>query len=80
MVDCPYFKTDYLHLTENWLQDLSDRDAFTILMCVNGDAQIANETGTVNVKRGETVLVPAISNSISIKTDSAEFLEVTIWQ
>ncbi|HDZ15356.1 MAG TPA: mannose-6-phosphate isomerase [Pricia sp.] len=78
MVDCPYFKTDYLHLTENWLEDLTDRDSFTIFMCVNGTAQISNENGTADIKKGESLLVPAFSNSISIKTESAELLVVTI--
>ncbi len=78
MVDCPYFKTDYLHLTENWKQDVSKRDSFTIFMCVGGSARITNENGTVEIKKGETVLVPAVSKSLSIKTDSVELLEVTI--
>ena len=78
VVDCPYFKTDYVHLTENWLKDLSQTDSFTILMCVNGAAHVSNDEGTVEVNRGETVLVPAVSNSITIKTDSAEFLAVSL--
>lgn len=78
MVDCPYFKTDYLHLTENWNPDISKRDSFTIFMCVSGSARIANENGTAEVKKGETVLVPAVSKSLSIMTNNAELLEVTI--
>ncbi|HET8737439.1 MAG TPA: type I phosphomannose isomerase catalytic subunit [Pricia sp.] len=79
MVDCPYFKTDFLHLTENWNKDISGRDSFTIFMCVGGSARIANENGAVDIKKGETVLLPAVSKSISIQTTgSAEFLEVTI--
>ncbi len=78
MVDCAYFKTDYLPLTENWEQDLSERDSFTILMCVGGSANVANEMGEVDIKKGETVLVPAVTKSLSIKTDDAELLEVTI--
>ncbi len=78
MVDCPYFKTDYLKLTENWNQDISERDSFTILMCVSGSARISNESGTADIKKGETVLVPAVSKSLSIKTDDVELLEVTI--
>ncbi len=78
MVDCAYFKTDYLPLTENWEQDLSERDSFTILMCVGGSANIANERGRVDIKKGETVLVPAVTKSLSIKTNNAELLEVTI--
>ncbi len=78
MVDCPYFKTDYLHLTENWKQDVSKRDSFTIFMCVSGSAHIANENGTSDIKKGETVLVPALSKFLTIKTDNVELLEVTI--
>ncbi len=78
MVDCPYFKTDYLHLTDNWKQDVSKRDSFTIFMCVSGAARITNENGTVDIKKGETVLVPASSKSLSIITDNTELLEVTI--
>ncbi|HZJ19124.1 MAG TPA: type I phosphomannose isomerase catalytic subunit [Pricia sp.] len=78
MVDCPYFKTDYLHLTENWNQDFSKRDSFTIFMCVGGSVRIANENGTADIQKGETVLVPAVSKSLSITTDNAELLEVTI--
>ena len=78
MVDCPYFQTDYIHLTENWLQDLTDSNSFTIFICVNGAAQISNNKGTVDIHKGETVLVPAVSTSVSIKTDNAELLAVTI--
>lgn len=78
MVDCPYFKTDYLHLTENWHQDVSERDSFTILMCVSGSARISNENGTAEIKKGETVLVPAVSKKLSVETDNAELLAVTI--
>ncbi|WP_373517553.1 type I phosphomannose isomerase catalytic subunit [Pricia sp.] len=78
MVDCPYFKTDYLHLTENWKQDVSKRNSFTIFMCVSGSARIDNENGTADIKKGETVLVPAMSKSLLITTENAELLEVTI--
>jgi len=47
-------------------------------MCVCGSARIANENGTADIQKGETVLVPAVSKSLSITTDNAELLEVTI--
>jgi mannose-6-phosphate isomerase len=78
MVDCQHFKTNYLRLTGNWNQDLSARDSFTILMCVGGSANIANENGAVDIEKGETVLVPAVTKSLSIKTEGTELLEVTI--
>jgi len=78
MVDCPYFKTDYLDLTKALSQDMTDRDSFTIYMCVSGGAKISNENGAVNIDRGETVLVPAVSKIITIETENAKLLEVTI--
>ncbi|MDT0540844.1 type I phosphomannose isomerase catalytic subunit [Croceitalea sp. P059] len=78
MVDCPYFKTNALHLTENLIQDIKTRDSFTILMCVKGGANIANDYGTCEIEKGETVLIPASSSTLEIITNSAHLLEVTI--
>ncbi|WP_400074007.1 type I phosphomannose isomerase catalytic subunit [Zobellia russellii] len=78
MVDCPYFKTDFLDLNAGMTQDVSDRDSFTIFMCVGGAATIANENGSVQIQKGETTLLPASSNTIKITTEGAKLLEVTI--
>ncbi|WP_047244724.1 type I phosphomannose isomerase catalytic subunit [Maribacter thermophilus] len=78
MVDCPYFKTNFLNLKKNMEQDTRSRGSFTIYMCVSGKSNISTEFGEVEVNRGETILVPAISNKISIKTQGAKLLEVTI--
>ncbi|WP_337301688.1 type I phosphomannose isomerase catalytic subunit [Sediminicola sp. 1XM1-17] len=78
MVDCPYFKTNFLELTANMDQDIADRDSFTIYMCVGGKATISNETGAAEIQRGETVLVLADSNKVIISTSGAKLLEVTI--
>ncbi|GGD83307.1 mannose-6-phosphate isomerase [Maribacter cobaltidurans] len=78
MVECPYFKTNYLNLTESMVQDTLNRDSFTIFMCVDGEAAIENEFGKVNLRRGETTLVPGITEKITINTNGAKLLEVTI--
>ena len=78
MVDCPYFKTNFLDLNGDMHQDVSQRDSFTIYMCVGGKATIANDYGSVSIKRGETVLVPAASSSVEINTQGTKLLEVTI--
>lgn len=78
MVDCPYFKTNFLHLESDFTQDTVYRDSFTIFMCVDGTGTIQTESGEAIISKGETVLVPASSNSITIKTTGAKFLEVTI--
>ncbi|HBU79211.1 MAG TPA: mannose-6-phosphate isomerase [Muricauda sp.] len=78
MVDCPYFKTDFLELTKSMKQDLTQRDSFTIFMCVGGAAQIKNDWGSVAITKGETVLVSASSTYVDIDTEGAKLLEVTI--
>ncbi len=78
MVDCPYFKTNFLDLANGLNQDVSSRDSFTIYMCVGGEAEIANDWGSTRIKKGETLLIAAESTSISITTNGAKLLEVTI--
>ncbi|WP_190811526.1 type I phosphomannose isomerase catalytic subunit [Flagellimonas sp. S3867] len=78
MVDCPYFKTNILDLTRSIYQDISERDSFTIFMCVGGEAEIKNDWGKTLIKKGQTVLVAASSTFIEISTNGAKLLEVTI--
>ncbi len=78
MVACPYFNTGYMELSQNMEQDLSQRDSFTIYMCVGGRAIIENDLGEVHLKKGETVLVAASTKKISLKTNGAKLLEVTV--
>ncbi len=78
MVACPYFKTCYMNLTKDFEQTLSKRDSFTIYMCVEGKASIANENGSVTLIKGETTLMPASSKHLHIKTTGAKLLEVSI--
>lgn len=78
MVDCPYFKTNFLKLTSDFIIDTAARDSFTIFMCVSGKAVISNEYGTASIQKGETILLPAASSEIRIKSVGAQLLEVTI--
>lgn len=78
MVDCPYFKTNFMELSKPMKQDLSGRDSFTIYMCVGGSAIIHNDWGSVPIQKGETVLVAASSTYVDIDTQQTKLLEVTI--
>ncbi len=78
MVACPYFTTNYIDLTKNMEQDISNRDSFTIYMCVGGSATIENKFGSASIQKGETVLVSADSKKVLLKTNGAKLLEVTI--
>ncbi|VXB07670.1 Mannose-6-phosphate isomerase, type 1 [Maribacter litoralis] len=78
MVDCPYFKTNFIELTENLDLDTAQRDSFTIYMCVGGEAKISTAEGEVSIKSGETALLPASTQKISLQSTGAKLLEVTI--
>ena len=78
MVDCPYFKTNFIHLTQDFVQEVQHRDSFTIYMCVGGSAKVSTESGSAYIQKGETVLVPAKTGTISIYTTDAKLLEVTV--
>lgn len=78
MVDCPYFKTNFIELSQNLAQDVTKRDSFTIYMCVGGSATIKNEFGEAKIVKGETILVSANSKTIHIESTGCKLLEVTI--
>ncbi|WP_343488475.1 type I phosphomannose isomerase catalytic subunit [Allomuricauda sp. d1] len=78
MVSCLYFKTDVLPLTNDFELDISDRDSFTVLMCVEGASTVSNENGTASFKKGETILLSASSKNMRILTNGCKILQVTI--
>lgn len=78
MVDCPYFKTNFLELSQDLKLNVSSRDSFSIYMCVGGSVAIENDHGTATIQKGETILVPAHCNTIILKTSEVKLLEVTI--
>lgn len=78
MVMCPYFTTNFLELTHDFVKDMEGNDSFTIYMCVGGSAIVDNGFGTTALEKGETVLVPANSNIIHLRTNGAKLLEVTL--
>ncbi len=78
LVNCPYFKTNFISLNKNIQIDVSDQDSFTIYMCIDGKVLIKNDFGSIWIKKGETVLVPAITSNILLSTERAKLLEITI--
>ena len=77
MVECPYFNTNFMELTDDMELDTSKRDSFTIYMCVGGSVTIANNFGSIDLIKGETALISANSTNIHLKSKAAKLLEVT---
>ncbi|RKR06532.1 mannose-6-phosphate isomerase type 1 [Maribacter vaceletii] len=78
MVDCPYFKTNFIEITEDLTQEVTQRDSFTIYMCVGGKVEVTTQAGSAIIEKGETVLVSASTNMITLSGSNAKLLEVTI--
>jgi len=77
MVVCPYFTTNFIHVTDSILK-LNTKDSFFIYMCVEGDALIITETTTEFIKQGETILIPAAIETYKITSKNAKLLEVYV--
>ncbi len=77
MVNCPYFTTNYLEVTKT-IKKENTHDSFVIYICVDGNAKIETETHSEEIKKGETILLPAAIRKYSIKTNKAKLLEVYV--
>ena len=73
-----FFQTNKIVLTKELKRDLVDIDSFVVYMCVEGDGIIEVNNYSKTIKKGETILIPALTNELKIKSSSATFLEVYI--
>jgi mannose-6-phosphate isomerase len=77
MVSCPYFTTNFIHLTKS-VQKENNQDSFIIYMCVDGEAEIRTEDFSESLKKGETILVPAGIKHFEMNSNNAKLLEVYV--
>lgn len=80
IVSCEYFTTNILDFSEKLEKDYHQLDSFVIYMSLNGRFNIEYENGTVEVDKGETVLIPASLESLRLNplTEEVKLLEVYI--
>lgn len=78
MAQTPYFTTNYLHLTRPYDTALGGRGAFTIYLCVSGEARVCLGEAHALLKTGETLLIPAAADRLRVETSGCELLEVTL--
>ena len=53
-------------------------DTFIILLCIEGQVELNYTTGGVTLEKGETVLLPATTGTVSLKSDPGKLLEIYI--
>ncbi|TJY36357.1 type I phosphomannose isomerase catalytic subunit [Pontimicrobium aquaticum] len=77
MICCPYFTTNFLHLTHT-IQKKNSYDSFIIYICVEGEVSINVEGFYEIIKKGETILIPAALKQFKLDSNNAKLLEVYI--
>jgi mannose-6-phosphate isomerase len=79
IVECNYFKTNILTFNQTVSKDYNLLDSFVIYICLEGNFKIVSEGETVEVKKGETVLLPAVLKNVDLEPgELAKILEVYI--
>lgn len=73
-----YFKTNIIELDSEITRDYSDLDSFVILMGVEGKSIVKTDGNQEVLEQGETLLVPACISKISIESQNAKILEVSV--
>lgn len=77
VADCEYFTTNLLEVDGSVEKDYARLDSFVIYMCIGGELQLETEGGTESMKDGDTVLIPAEFNDVTL-TGKGTLLEVYI--
>jgi mannose-6-phosphate isomerase len=78
MVSSTYFNTSYLDLDAETTLQMPGGRSFMALVCVEGGAQVAIGSREVDIKKGETVLIPAAALEVTLKTSGSRFLRVSL--
>jgi mannose-6-phosphate isomerase len=79
LVKCEYFVTNILHFNNIITKDYNLIDSFVIYICIEGDFLIHWDKGVEAVKKGETVLIPAMLTDIVLEPKpEARILEIFI--
>ncbi|MDR1582274.1 MAG: class I mannose-6-phosphate isomerase [Prevotellaceae bacterium] len=80
LVNCKYFTTNLLSFSKKTDRHYADLDSFVVYMCLEGKAKlVCDDEVEETISMGETVLIPAIFNSVCIIPEQdVKLLEVYI--
>ena len=69
LVSCPYFTTNLYDLTLPYAKDLSEIDSFMVVMCVSGSGTLEVDGESVDIRQGQTILIPASADDLCLVPD-----------
>ena len=77
LVECPFFTTNELKLTQPFKRDYTDIDSFRVYMCLSGQCCFLSPSGQgIFLHQGESLVVPASMMVVTIVPDeNAKLLE-----
>jgi mannose-6-phosphate isomerase len=79
IADCQYFTTHLLNFNGKVERDYSLVDSFVIYICTNGEFMLEWNNGKTSVKKGDTLLIPATIEEVSLtSSNTSGLLEVYI--
>ncbi len=76
LIHTPYFKTDIIQLNATVIKDYKTLDSFVIYMCVDGVLELEFESEIYVVEKGETIVLPASIQQVTLKSTKAKILEI----
>lgn len=80
LANCKYFTTNLLDIDSIMVRDFSELDSFVVYICMAGKATLRDNKGNeIVVHQGQTVLIPADTDVITISpVPGAKFMETFI--
>lgn len=78
IASCEYFTTNFLPVRGKVEKDYSGLDSFVVYMCVEGSASISMGQNSENLKKGQSLLIPASADKVNIEATEADILEIYI--
>ena len=79
LVKCEYFTTNLLEFDKELYMYYAHEESFVVYMCLEGNFEISGGTSSVEIRKGETVFIPAGMNDITlIPKGKVKLLEVFI--
>ena len=80
LVTCPYFQTNLIEVDRSVKRPVAAHDSFVIYMCMGGKVRMTDNNGyAIELHQGQTTLVPASLESVTIEAESpAKLLECYI--
>ncbi|MDL2319553.1 class I mannose-6-phosphate isomerase [Alistipes sp. OttesenSCG-928-B03] len=75
MAESPYFTTNLLDIEGDVQRDFHLTDSFVVYVCVDGECLLRTPNGGERIRRGETVMLPAVIDEVTL-SGRARLLEV----